>query len=260
MGIGRLLFKSLTKSARRNANRSVNSAITAALVTGVATATSVVVQNMIDENKARQANTNRQHNNPNTTSAPRDTYTDSMLGKIILCYYVAKVDGSIAPEEQVEIDSAVKEFFSNSKVSPAAKNELNKVLHMENLSFAIVEHYLNRVEPSILISFARDVDAIVNASDGVMPAEAKAIDMFKTYVTSKTGYTFEKKTPEPVQKEVSLICECCGGQMNVDETYLKATCPFCGAAKIIDSSQIAKVIAEIEKTKRIRGGSDYGTN
>lgn len=159
----------------------------------------------------------------------------------------------ISPEEQIEIDTITNEFMTTAKLDEATKSQMINIMHMSTISFPTVEKYLDRVDSSVLISFANDVDRIQNASEGVLPSEKKAVDVFKAYVKAKTGYTFPEVKAEPKVTEVNLICDCCNGTMDLDETYLKAVCPYCGAAKIIDASQISKVVAELEKTKRMNG-------
>lgn len=252
MGLGTFLFKSIAKSATRGVNHTVSSAITAAVVSGAATAASVAVSNYM--NNKQQASRPQVQSNSSATSRPaRNPYQDAMIGKVAVCYYVAKADGYISPAEQMEIDAIASELLSNSSFTPEAKHEFEKITHMQTISFSVVESYLSRVDSNTLVSFAKDVENIANASEGVLPAEAKAIDVFEKYVTAKTGYTFEKKKEEKKVTEVNLTCECCNGTMELDETYLKAVCPYCGAAKIIDASQISSVVSEIERTKRMKG-------
>lgn len=250
MSLGGFLFRSLfAKPAKHGVNKAVNSAVTAAVVAGAATAASVAVTKII-ENKQRNAIPSH----PQANSVPaRDPYVDAMLGKAALCYYVAKADGYISQDEQLEIDGIISEFMSNTNVPARAKEEITRIMNTDTISFGLAEKYLNKVEPSVLISLARDVEKIAEASEGILPAEEKAIGVFKSYVTSKTGYTFEKKAQDKKVTEVSLTCDCCNGTMELDATYLKAVCPYCGAAKIIDASQISAVVAEQERTKRMKG-------
>lgn len=263
MGLGSFILKSAINSATRGAtrglNRTVNTAVTAAVASGAATAASIAVQNTMAK-KGFNVNGNVNAGRPSgyqagaQTAPRRDAFSDAMLAKLALCYYIAKADGYISPAEQMEIDSVASELLSNPGISPMTKKEMEKFMSMPSISFAHVEKHLNVVDSSTLISFANDVNAIAKASEGVQPAEAKAIEIFEKYVTSKTGYTFEKKAEEQKVTQVNLTCDCCNGTMELDATMLKATCPYCGSAKIIDASQISSVMSEIERTKRANGG------
>lgn len=264
MGLGSFILKSAIKSATKGAtrgmNRTVNTAVTAAVASGAATAASIAVQNVMAK-KGFNVGGNLNSGAPSgyqagaQTAPRRDPFSDAMLGKLALCYYVAKADGYVSPSEQMEIDSVASELLSNPNISPMTKSEMQRIISMPSIGFTQVEKYLNAVDSSTLVSFANDVNAIAKASEGIQPAEAKAIEIFEKYVTSKTGYTFEKKAEEQKVTQVNLTCDCCNGTMELDATMLKATCPYCGSAKIIDASQISSVMSELERTKRANGGN-----
>lgn len=256
MGLGKFILRSVVNSAmgggrhRRSSGGIIEGAVKAAVVTGAATAATVAVNRMM--NNRQQIQANGTHHQPAVPVS--DPYSDAMIAKFAICYYVAKADGYVSPAEQMELDTIANELLSNSNISERARNEMTRIMNKNSISFSEVEAYLRKVESQTLISFAVDVDNIVKASEGVTLEEEKAVDIFKKYVERKTGCSFEVYEKPVKPTEVNLKCDCCNGTMELDSTLLKAVCPYCGSAKIIDSSQISSVVSEIERTKRANGG------
>ena len=164
-----------------------------------------------------------------------------MLGKLALCCYIARVDGSISRDEQFEIDAVASEIMSDPRISEENKGKIRDIANCSNINFMMVQRFLDKADPSTLVSFVNDIDTIANATGGVTPQEEKAIDLFKDYVSKKTGYSFPKKEEKKIAT-VDLTCSHCGATMELDSTGLKATCQYCGSSKIIDAFQISNIM------------------
>lgn len=238
-----MLGKFLMKQMLGVPVRGMDSLIGTAVASASAAAGVTLVNNLMNKNAPQpQYNTVSSRSSAPTASpkAVADAaYTNTMLGKLALCCYIARVDGSISPAEQIEIDSVASKIMSDPRIDDTNKNKVRDIANCTNINFMMVQRFLDKAEAAPLVSFVNDIDTIANATGGVTPQEEKAVELFKEYVTRRTGCTFEKKEKKVTQ--VDLTCSHCGGTMELDSTYLKANCPYCGSSKIIDANQISSL-------------------
>ena len=176
---------------------------------------------------------------------------NTLMAKLAVCYYIAGIDGEVSADEKRELDGAYA-MIMNDPAIPSNLKERVKEVTDSNIPFVKVQQYLDKAESAALISFAYEIEELAK-SGGLSPKEEDAVEMYKYYVTEKTGHKFIKLKEDiaeaPVQ--VDLTCPACGGQMELDRTMLKATCIYCGASKIVDANQIQEVVAQIERSKRL---------
>ena len=176
---------------------------------------------------------------------------NTLMAKLAVCYYIAGIDGEVFADEKRELDGAYA-MIMNDPAIPSNLKERVKEVTDPNIPFVKVQQYLDKAESAALISFAYEIEELAK-SGGLSPKEEDAVEMYKYYVTEKTGHKFIKLKEDvaeaPVQ--VDLTCPSCGGQMELDRTMLKATCIYCGASKIVDANQIQEVVAQIERSKRL---------
>lgn len=176
---------------------------------------------------------------------------NTLMAKLAVCYYIAGIDGEVSADEKRELDGAYA-MIMNDPAIPSNLKERVKEVTDPNIPFVKVQQYLDKAESAALISFAYEIEELAK-SGGLSPKEEDAVEMYKYYVTEKTGHKFIKLKEDiaeaPVQ--VDLTCPSCGGQMELDRTMLKATCIYCGTVKIVDANQIQEVVAQVERSKRL---------
>ncbi|MCQ2528578.1 MAG: hypothetical protein MJ108_05600 [Saccharofermentans sp.] len=169
----------------------------------------------------------------------RIPYADGIVAKLAACSYVAKIDNSITGEEQAELDMSISDILSIENLPSVYKDEINAIRNSSDTSFSSIQPYLDRVDGNVLVSYLIDVKNIARANGGISDAEAKAISVYKNYVTKRTGYTFPEDNEEV---ELDLTCKGCGGAMELDTTYGKAICPYCGSMKLVNVDVVNRII------------------
>lgn len=246
MGLGKMILRSMIGAPVR---RHSNSIIHTAVASASAAAAGAVVANLMNSHQQQQAISSARPAAQNT-SVVNATHVNTLLGKLALCYYMARIDGIISVDERLELDKIVSEIMTDASIPSSEKGKVDAIVNDQNISFATATAYLDKAEPSALISFVNDIDMVAKATGGITVSEQKVIDMFKDYVERKTGHSFKQDELNQDVVSVNLTCPNCAGQMELDSTMLKACCPFCGSSKIIDANQISKVMAEIETSRR----------
>jgi hypothetical protein len=112
-------------------------------------------------------------------------FADYDLALTALVYYFARCDGSISKEEEQEIDYALNAIQNHKNIPDSLRAELNRISQDEDLRFEEVVQYLDRLPLNELCSFTEYVNNIVEASDGITPAEATAKQKFEEYLQTK---------------------------------------------------------------------------
>lgn len=176
---------------------------------------------------------------------------NTLMAKLAVCYYVAGLDGYISDEERAVLNEANEVLQSDPTIPDVLKHKVGDVMD-PTISFVKVQQYLDKAESAALISFAYEIEDLAK-KEGLSPKEEDAVEMYKYYVTERTGHKFIKATEEEpeIPKEIDLTCSACGGQMELDSTMIKASCIYCGTTKIIDASQIKDIVSQIERSKRL---------
>ena len=245
MGLGKMLLRTMVG---RPVYRHSSSLLNTAVASASAAAAGAVVANLMQNKQSQQ--TYQAMPAQQNTSVVNATHVNTLLGKLALCYYMARIDGNISVDERIELDKIASEIKSDPSIPASEKNKVDLIMNDPNISFVTATNYLDKAEPAALISFVNDIDMVAKAPGGITVSEQKVIDMFKDYVSRKTGHSFKADDLNKDVVSVNLTCPNCAGQMELDQTMLKATCPFCGSSKIIDANQISKVMAEIETSRR----------
>lgn len=112
-------------------------------------------------------------------------YVDFYLATTALSYYMARVDGSISKEEQLEIDHDLDALAKNVDIPDAVKKTLKEISENEELSWDEVVSYLDKVSIQTLEKLSEDVDEIIMASDGILPEEQEAKERFEEYLSDR---------------------------------------------------------------------------
>ncbi len=259
---GRILGSMFRKPARHRRRSLLENAVDVAV--GVATYTAIskiaqeagpvipqIVNQAVSLKAADIVNPSAPQNQSGINAATEKRF-NTLMAKLALCYYIAGIDGNYSDAERKELEETVL-MINNDPTFPAElKNRVNEVAD-PSIPFVKVQQYLDKAESSALISFAYEIEELAKV-EGLDPKEEDAVEMYKYYVTEKTGHKFvalKKDIAEEIPVEVDLTCPSCGGQMELDRTMLKATCIYCGSTKIVDANQIKEVVAQIERSKRL---------
>lgn len=171
----------------------------------------------------------------------RNAYADNIVAKLAACSYVAKTDNNITAEEKAELDKSIREIYSISNLPANYKKEIAEIMESEYTSFSSIQKYLDRVDDNILVTFLVDLQNVARASGGISTDERNAIDVYKAYVTRKTGFPFPDD--DSIQ-EIDLTCPGCAGAMELDETYGRAICPYCGNVKLVDPNLVSRILGK----------------
>lgn len=236
MGLGKMLLRTMVGAPIRHSHSLIDTAVASA---SAAAAGAVVANIMGSRQQAREAAYAHQPA-AQQSGTVNSTHVNTLLGKLALCYYLARIDGIISVDEKIELDKIAAGIMSDASIPASEKGKVSAIMNDQAISFITVTSYLDKAEPSALISFVNDIDNIARLG-GVTVQEKKVIGMFKDYVARKTGYSFAREDDNVVS--VDLTCPNCSGQMELDSTMLRANCPFCGSSKIIDAKQISNVMA-----------------
>ncbi len=117
-------------------------------------------------------------------------YVDFYLATTALSYYIARCDGSISEEEELEIDFDLDAIKKNVDIPDAIKNEMVKISKNDSVTFDEVKVYLDKVSIETLHKLMDDIDEIIAASDGIEPKEQAAKDEFVAYIEERCN-TYE---------------------------------------------------------------------
>ncbi len=244
MGLGKMLLRTMVGAPIRHSNSIVNTAVASASAAAATAVVANIMQNR--QQQMYQARATAPSQGGNFSSM----HVNTLLGKLALCYYMARIDGSISVDEGLELDKIAGQIMSDSSIPASEKAKVEAISRDQNISFSTVTAFLDQAEPSALVSFVSDIENVAKTTGGVTTQEQRVIDMFKDYVTRKTGHSFKAEDMNKNAVQVDLTCPNCAGQMELDQTMLKAYCPFCGSAKIIDASQIRDVMNAMNSQRR----------
>lgn len=261
MGLGRWILRSMFHKPNKHRNRStLDNAVGVAV--GIAAVTAVrklqqesgggpIIPEIINhamDLKAQDAN--KPQTESGATLATEKRF-NTLMAKLAVCYYIAGIDGDVSEDEKRDLSEAYNMIMNDASIPSTLKEKVREVTD-PNIPFVKVQQYLDKAESAALISFAYEIEELAKKG-GLSPKEEDAVEMYKYYVTEKTGHKFIKlkEDIEQMPVEVDLTCPACGGQMELDRTMLKATCIYCGATKIVDANQIQEVVAQIERSKRL---------
>lgn len=113
-------------------------------------------------------------------------HNDFYLATTALSYYIARCDGYISEEEQMEIDFDLDAIKKNVDIPNSIKREMDTISQNTNITFNDVKKYLDRVSINVLRNLVRDIDEIIEASDGISPEEAAAKEEFMNYLSMRS--------------------------------------------------------------------------
>jgi len=157
------------------------------------------------------------------------------LARIALCYYIAKADGSISPEEQRDLDYMCSSLLNNPNASSNFRTELTAIASNPSTSFLTVEKYLNNLNLETLNQLQADMQRIAEITDGVTENERKAMMVFQNYIYGKQGFPGSNMNEQFAGKArvINLKCSACSADLQINDSRTETFCPYCGTRQII---------------------------
>ncbi len=157
------------------------------------------------------------------------------LARIALCYYIAKADGNISPEEQMDLDYMCSSLLNNPNASPTFRSELQAIASDRSMNFLNVEKYLDRVDVTTLSQLQADMQRIAELTDGVTENERKAMTVFQNYLYGKQGFPGSNMNAQFAgnARVFNLQCTGCGATLEINNARTETYCPYCGTKQII---------------------------
>jgi len=169
---------------------------------------------------------------PNSNTA---NVANIALARIALCYYIAKSDGRISPEEQMDLDYMCSSLMNNPNASSNFRNELQSIVNDRSMNFMNVEKYLNRLDVNTLNLLLADAQRIAELTDGVTENERKAMTVFQNYIYGKQGFPGGNMNAQfaGTARVINLKCTGCGADLQINDSRTETYCPYCGSKQII---------------------------
>lgn len=221
----------LGRSLLRSFTRDVTSGIIGGLAFGAGTA---LIDNMLGNHaQTVPAGNYVPQSIPNTNNGT--TVANIALARIALCYYIAKSDGVISPEEQMDLDYMCSSLMNNPNASSTFRTELQSIVSDRSTNFMTVEKYLNRLDVNTLSALQADAQRIAELTDGVTENERKALSVFQNYVYGKQGFPGGNMNGQfaGAARIVNLKCSGCGADLQINTSHTETFCPYCGSKQII---------------------------
>ena len=171
----------------------------------------------------------------NTSGGQYVQIANIALARIALCYYIAKADGAISPDEQMELDYMCSSLLNNPNASSQFRSELQSIAADRSTNFLNVEKYLDRVNVTTLNQFMEDVNRMAELSGGITENERKAISVFQNYIYGKQGFPGSNMDAQFAGRArvINLKCSGCGADLEINAGRTETFCPYCGSKQII---------------------------
>ena len=160
-----------------------------------------------------------------------DKSFNTMKAGIVLCWYIAGIDGNISKDEAHAITERIRNIKATGDIPEKYRDAIAELETYRPMTFDEVKVYLDRADSKSLVGLALRAEYIAKM-DGMTAAEMSAVDGVKLYVEQKVGYHFKDLHTMPLT--VSMICPTCGGKLIPDESLRKATCDYCGFTKLVE--------------------------
>ena len=160
-----------------------------------------------------------------------DKSFNTMKAGIVLCWYIAGIDGNISKDEAHAITERIRNIKATGDIPEKYRDAIAELETYRPMTFDEVKVYLDRADSKSLVGLALRAEYIAKM-DGMTAAEKSAVDGVKLYVEQKVGYHFKDLHTMPLT--VSMICPTCSGKLIPDESLRKATCDYCGFTKLVE--------------------------
>lgn len=157
------------------------------------------------------------------------------LARVALCYYIAKADGAISPEEQMDLDYMCSSLMNNPNASQSFRSELQSIMADRTTNFMNVEKYLNQLNVQTLTALQADMQRVAALSGGITENERKAMSVFQNYIYGKQGFPGSNMNEQFAGRAnvISLKCSGCAADLEVNTSQTETYCPYCGSRQLI---------------------------
>lgn len=157
------------------------------------------------------------------------------LARVALCYYIAKADGAISPEEQMDLDYMCSSLMNNPNASQSFRSELQSIMADRTTNFMNVEKYLNQLNVQTLTALQADMQRVAALSGGITENERKAMSVFQNYIYGKQGFPGSNMNEQFAGRAnvISLKCSGCAADLEVNASQTETYCPYCGSRQLI---------------------------
>lgn len=236
--LGKLLLRSTMNSMTRNVGGGILGGLGRAAAYGAgAVLVSEVINGIANKHTSSVPAGNYMPGtvNPAQSGLQYNQIANIALARIALCYYIAKADGNISPEEQMDLDYMCSSLLNNPNASPTFRTELQAIAADRSMNFLNVEKYLDRVDVNTLNQFQSDIQRIAELTDGVTENERKAMTVFQNYLYGKQGFPGSNMNSQFAGPAtvVNLKCTACGATLEINNARTETFCPYCGTKQII---------------------------
>ena len=178
---GTSLIASLTGAGAIASAAGVGGAVTGAVVQGVEN-----IKKEKDIKKAKSASFQDGMNEGKAKTVDElKKEIDFFLATTALSYYIAKCDGEISEEEQLEIDFDLDAIKKNADIPDAIKREMDRIARNNYLRFDDVEIYLDKISIENLQGLENDVQEIIEANGHISEEEEFAKNLFLNYIEQR---------------------------------------------------------------------------
>ena len=166
---------------------------------------------------------------------------DLLLAKLAVCYYIANVDGEMSDEERNEIGRLTNQILRGT-VDPGerVRSEVQKINRNMGEGFVFAEKYLQPIKNGDLASYLQIAEEIASADADVTDGEKEALNKLRDYISDRTGKDFTENNFD----ESDLICQSCGGHMDISDGGGMLVCPFCGTTRVVNERKLYSELKE----------------
>lgn len=166
---------------------------------------------------------------------------DLLLAKLAVCFYIANADGEMSDNERNAIGRLVNQIL-RGEVPPTerVRTEVLNINKQRDGNFVVCEKYLQPIKSGDLAAYLQVAEELANADEGLSEAENNALNTLREYVSDRSGKDFTSADLD----DQDLICQSCGGHMELSEGGAMLVCPFCGTTRVVSER---KLYAELKE-------------
>lgn len=164
-----------------------------------------------------------------------------LLARLAVSYYIARANGELSDEERNELGRLTNEVL-RGRITPdeRMRAEVRRINTSDDSSFVFVEKYLQPIPQGELVTLLSVAEAVASSDSEITPEEEEAMNKLRDYVSDRTGKDFTANNFD----EKDLICQSCGGHMDVSDGGGMLVCPFCGTTRVVNERKLYSELKE----------------
>lgn len=113
------------------------------------------------------------------------------VATIAIIKYFSECDGDISIDEDDMLNATVEYISENVALSEESQRKIDIILSKKGFTFDQMKLFLNRIKYEELLTLTALVDEVINCSEGITLAEAKAKSNFDYYVKKRQLYSWK---------------------------------------------------------------------